>query len=275
MSDRLSASAIDTRRMPSHRAAAGGARWRRAALSLLLLFGAACAHAGAVTVAVAANFSAAMQRLTPLFERDSGHRLTVSLGSTGQLYAQIVNGAPFDVFLAADADHSPLLIKDGFGVAGSNFVYARGALALWSSDAGYVDDAGAVLRSGTFKKIALANPKTAPYGQAAVAAVRALGLYPSLQPRFVLGESIGQTYQFIASGNVRLGFVALAQVYALPAERRGSFWIVPARLYPPIDQQALLLRRAQHNDAARAFLAFLQSPQAVAIMRELGYAAGQ
>lgn len=229
--------------------------------------------AGTVHIAAAANFAAAMKRLAPLFEQSTDSRLVISHGATGQLYAQIRHGAPFDLLLAADATTPARLLAEGLAVPDTAFVYARGRLVLWSADPRLVDAAGRVLRESDHR-IAVANPRTAPYGQAAAATLEALGLLAALQPRLVTGESIAQTYQFVASGNAPLGFIALAQLTALPPEPRGSHWLVPAALHPPIDQAAVLLRRGDGNSAARAFLAFLRSPEAVAIIRELGYEAG-
>ena len=228
------------------------------------------AQAEEVKAAVAANFTAAIKKLTPLYEQKSGNKLIVSFGATGQFYAQISNGAPFDVFLAADDTTPKKLIGEGKALGTSYFVYARGRLALWSGTPGYVDDKGEVLKTNQFTKIAIANPKTAPYGQAAIETLTALKLLDQLQPKFVTGENIAQTQQFVASGNVPLGFIALAQVKALPAADRGSYWVVPHEFHQPIDQGAVLLKSA-HATAAESFLAFLKSPEAIAIIRDLGY----
>ena len=229
------------------------------------------AQADEVRAAVAANFTAAIKKLTPVFERKTGHKLVASFGATGQLYAQIRNGAPVDVFLSADDVTPQKLVAEGDAVGASYFIYARGRLALWSSQPGYVDAQGAILKSDKFTKIAIANPKTAPYGQAAIDALTTLKLLDTISLRFVIGENIAQTQQFVSSGNVPLGFIALAQVKALAPEDRGSWWVVPANLHQPIDQGAVLLSRAKDASAATAFLAFLKSPEAIAIIRELGY----
>lgn len=222
-----------------------------------------------VKIAVAANFTAAIKKLTPLFEQKTGNKLIASFGATGQLYAQINNGAPFDVLLAADDSTPKKLISEGKAIDSSYFVYARGRLALWSGTPGYVDDQGAILKSDSFSKIAIANPKTAPYGQATIEALSALKLLDQLQSKFVTGENIAQTQQFVSSGNVPLGFIALAQVKALPAAERGSYWVVPVELHQPIKQGAVLLKT--QNTAAESFLVFLKSPEAIAIIRDLGY----
>ena len=249
---------------------------------LLAMLALLCGSAGAlaadaapaaqeVRAAVAANFTATMNELSRAFAEASGHKVVSSFGASGQLVAQISNGAPFDLFLSADDQFSGQLIDRGLALPDSRFIYARGQLALWSSTADYIDDKGEVLKKGIYPRLAIANPKTAPYGRAAEDTLRALGLYESVQARFITGENIGQTHQFIASGNVPLGFVALSQVYALPADKRGSFWIVPEQLHEPIDQEAVLLKTAQDNAAARAFLEYLKSPAAQAIIRKYGY----
>jgi molybdate transport system substrate-binding protein len=225
-----------------------------------------------VKAAVAANFTGAIKQLAPLYEQKTGNKLVASFGATGQLYAQINNGAPFDVFLAADDTTPKKLIADGKAVADSYFIYARGRLALWSSTAGYVDDQGVILKSDKFSKIAIANPKTAPYGQAAIETLTKLNLLTQLQPKFVTGENIAQTQQFVSTGNAPLGFVALAQVKALASSERGSYWVVPAELHQPIEQGAVLLK-TEHAASANNFLTFLKSTEAIAIMRELGYEA--
>jgi molybdate transport system substrate-binding protein len=236
------------------------------------LFGAASiATADEVKAAVAANFTAAIKRLTPIFEQKTGHKLVASFGATGQLYAQISNGAPFDVFLSADDTTPKKLIAEGRALADSHFIYARGQLALWSSTRGYVDDKGEILKSDKFTRIALANPKAAPYGQAAIDVMTAMKLLDQLQPKFIVGENIAQTQQFVSTGNVPLGFIALAQVKALPKEDRGSWWVVPETLHKPIDQGAVQLKSGASPQAAAAFLMFLKSPEAIAVIRDLGY----
>lgn len=233
-------------------------------------------HADEVKAAVAANFTAAIKKLTPLYEQKTGNKLIASFGATGQLYAQINNGAPFDVFLSADDTTPKKLIAEGTAVADSYFIYARGRLALWSATPNYVDGNGDILKSESFNKIAIANPKTAPYGQAAVETLTALKLLDRLQPKFVIGENIAQTQQFVGSGNVPLGFIALAQVKALPVNDRGSYWIIPADLHQPIDQAAVQLHAtapsaAANSAAAKSFLDFLKTPEAATVIRDLGY----
>lgn len=228
-------------------------------------------QAAEVRVAVAANFIAPMQKLALSFQQETGHKVFLSLGSTGGFYAQIKHGAPFDILLAAD-DETPLKIEqEGLGVAGSRFTYATGQLVLWSKQAGWIDKQGDVLRHGQFQRIAMANPKLAPYGTAAVETLTALGLWSTVQPRLVLGDNIAQTYQFIATENAQLGFVAMSQVSVDGKILQGSAWIVPGHLYTPIRQDAVLLAKGRDNIAARALLTFLRSEKARAVIRASGY----
>ncbi len=243
------------------------------ALPLLLaaLLVPAHADAGEVQVAVAANFTAPMQRIAAEFEKDSGHKAALMSGATGKFYAQISHGAPFEVFLSADDETPARLEKDGLAVAGSRFTYATGRLVLWSAREGYVDDKGEVLKKGDFRHLAIANPRTAPYGTAALQVLDKLGLQPALAPRFVQGENIAQTHSFVVSGNAELGFVALAQVYKDGRLGAGSAWIVPASLHAPIRQDAVLLMKGASNPAAAALLKYLKSDKARAIIRSFGY----
>ena len=229
------------------------------------------AQADEVRVAVAANFATPLKTLAAEFEKDTGHTLALSAGATGKLYAQIKSGAPFDVFLSADDETPARLEKEGDAVAGSRFTYAVGRLMLWSAQPNTVDAQGAVLKTGNFKHLALAAPHLAPYGAAAVQTLTQLGLLTALQPRFVQGESIGQTYSFVASGNAELGFVALSQVFENGRINQGSGWIVPASLHEPLRQDALLLTRSRDKAAARALLAFLQGSKARGLIRAFGY----
>jgi molybdate transport system substrate-binding protein len=225
------------------------------------------AQADEVRVAVAANFSAPAKALAALFEQRTGHVAVLSFGATGAFYTQIRHGAPFDVLLAADAARPARLEAEGDAAPGTRFTYATGQLALWSARPGLIDDKGEVLKRGGFNKLAIANPKTAPYGAAAVEVLDKLGLRAALQPKLVTGESIGQTYSFIATGNAELGFVALSQV----PQGSGSVWIVPGGLHAPIAQDAITLKRAQHNPAARAWMDLLHSPQGKDLIRGHGY----
>lgn len=242
-------------------------RW---AAALALLAGQAL-HAEEVTVAVAANFSAPAQKIATAFAAATGHKATVVVGSTGKLYAQIKNGAPFQVLLSADDETPTRLGKEGAGVAGSQFTYATGRLVLWSRQAGVVDDKGEVLRGGQFAHLALADPKLAPYGAAAVDVMAKLGLTASLQPKLVQGESIGQAYQFVFSGNAALGFVALSQVMVEGKIAQGSAWVVPANLHSPLRQDAIVLNAGKDSAATATFMAFLRSDAAKAIIRSFGH----
>ena len=240
------------------------------ALFASLLLGAQ-AQAETVQVAVAANFTEPMKAIAADFERDTGNQVELSFGSTGKFYAQIRNGAPFDLFLAADEAAPERLEKEGGTVAGSRFTYAIGRLVLWSAQAGVVDGAGEVLKKNGFKAIAVANPKLAPYGAAAIQTLTRLGLLAQVQPKIVQGENIAQTYTFVASGNAELGFVALSQVYTDGKIKSGSGWIVPDDLHAPIRQDAVQLARARDNKAAAALLAYLRSDKARAVIRSFGY----
>jgi molybdate transport system substrate-binding protein len=229
------------------------------------------AHAAEVTVAVASNFSAPMQKIAQAFEQETGHKALLAFGSTGNLYAQIRNGAPYQVLLAADDATPPKLEAEGLGVAGSRFTYAMGTLVLWSKQPGLVDEKGDVLRSGKFERIAMANPKLAPYGAAAVETLAQMGVLQALQPKVVQGENISQTYQFVATENAQLGFVALSQVMSDGRVAQGSSWVVPAHLHSPIRQDAILLTKGRDAPAAVALLRFLRSERARALIRGFGY----
>ena len=229
------------------------------------------AHAGEVQVAVAANFAGPMEKLAEQFQRDTGHKAVVATGATGKFYAQIRNGAPFEVLLAADDDTPARLETEGHVAAGSRFTYAVGRLVLWSARDGVVDANGNVLKTGSYKHLAIANPKTAPYGAAAVATLRKLGLYESVQPRIVQGENIAQAWQFASTGNAELGFVAQAQVWRDGKFTSGSGWIVPATMHEPIRQDAALLAKGAGNPAAQALLQYLRTDKAKALIRSFGY----
>lgn len=231
-------------------------------------------RADEVAVAVAANFSAPMKRIAQEFERASGHHVAIVPGATGNLYTQVKNGAPFEVLLAADAATPRRMEDEGLAVAGQRETYAIGKLVLYSAQPGFVDDRGEVLRSARFRHLALANPLTAPYGAAAMETLQALGARERLQAKIVQGESIAQTFQFVASGNAELGFVALSQIVDPDAPgtfAAGSHWIVPAGLYAPIRQDAVLLKAGEHRAGARALMEFLRSDAARAVIRAYGY----
>jgi len=224
-----------------------------------------------VRVAVSANFTAPFQAMAPEFEKATGHRLVAVFGATGAFYAQIVNGAPFEVLLAADDKTPAQLETEGRAVPGSRFTYAIGKLVLWSARPGTVDDRGEVLRGNSFEHIALADPKIAPYGAAAVEAMKALGVYEALQAKIVQGESISQTYQFVASGNAAIGFVALSQVSRKGAIISGSAWIVPPERYSPIRQDAVLLAKGRGRPGAEALMHYLASESIRPLLSAYGY----
>lgn len=229
------------------------------------------ALAAQATVAVAANFAEPIKAIAEVLQKSTGHTVQITLGSTGKLYAQIRNGAPFDVLLAADARTPQRLEAEGQAVAGSRFTYATGQLVLWSAKAGRVDDQGAVLKAANLGKVAYAAPKVAPYGAAAVEVMDKLGLSAALAPRLVQGESIGQAFSFVFTGNADVGFVALSQVLQGGRLRSGSMWLVPQNLYSPIRQDAVLLRRGAQNEAALALIKLLQSPDIKDLIRSYGY----
>lgn len=237
----------------------------RLALALALLAGTAIpSFAESVNVAVAANFTAVAEQLAAMFEEQSGHEVELSFGATGQLYTQITQAAPFGVFLAADVERPELALEEGFAVDGSFFIYAEGRLALYGPGRDLSDGEAAL--SGDYNRLAIADPEAAPYGLAAVETLTALGLSETLQPKIVQGENISQTLQFIESGNAELGFVAASQVLGKPDQ-----WLVPAELHSPISQGAVLLTEGENNPAAVAFVDFLKSDEAVAVIEAAGY----
>jgi molybdate transport system substrate-binding protein len=241
----------------------------------LFTFSALClsvAHADEVQVAVAANFTAPIQAIAADFEKDTGHKLVASYGATGQFYTQIKNGAPFEVFLAADDTTPAKLEKEGDTVVSSRFTYAVGTLALWSAKDGYVDDKGAVLKANQYRHLSIANPKAAPYGLAATQVLDALKLTDATKAKIVEGQNISQAYQFVSTGNAELGFVALSQIYKDGKVTSGSAWIVPSDLYSPIKQDAVVLSKGKDNAAAKALMDYLKGPKAAAIIKSYGYA---
>lgn len=227
-------------------------------------------HADEVSVAVAANFTTAMQKIATEFEKDTGHKVVASFGSTGKFYAQIKNGAPFEVLLAADDETPAKLIAENAAMPGSRFTFAIGKLVLWSAKAGVVDDKGDVLKKGDFHHLSIANPKLAPYGAAGVEVMKSLDAYDRLQPKIVMAENISQAYQFIGTGNALLGFVALSQVLR-DGKIDGSYWIVPAKLYTPIRQDAVVLGKGSAKPAALAFANYLRGDKSTAIIKSFGY----
>tara|TARA_R110002020_G_scaffold57090_22_gene157424 strand:- start:282 stop:1037 length:756 start_codon:yes stop_codon:yes gene_type:complete len=244
---------------------------RRTALPLAVMLALTTAagpgQAAEVHVAVAANFTAAAREVAAAFEQETGDTAVLSFGSTGQLFTQIVHGAPFDVFLAADQARPERAVAEGYAVGESRFTYATGRIALYSIDPDLVTGEP-TLADASFDKIALANPETAPYGAAAIETMRALGVHDTLAPRIVRGSNIAQAYQFVATGSAELGFVALSQIATVAG---GSRWVVPQHLYAPISQDAVILATASDNGTARHFMTFLEGPKARAIIARYGY----
>lgn len=243
----------------------------RASVLIAALFTGA-AHAETISVAVASNFTAPMQKIAAQFEKDTGHKAELSFGATGKFYAQISNGAPFGILLAADDKTPAKIAQEGKGDAASRFTYSIGKLVLWSKQDGYVDANGEVLKTGKFQHVAIANPKLAPYGLAAEQTLTKLNLLDAIKPKFVQGENIGQTYQFAATGNAELGFVALSQVMEDGKIKSGSAWVVPAEMHEPIRQDAIVLNNAKDNVAAKALMDYLKGDKARAIITAYGYA---
>lgn len=238
---------------------------------LILLGAAGIAHADEVQVAVAANFAAPMKEIAARFEQDTGHKVLSTVGATGKFYAQIKNGAPFEILFAADDETPARLEKEGAAVPHTHFTYAIGKLVLWSAQPGVVDDKGEVLKKAGFEHLSIANPRLAPYGAAAVEALQKLAVYSALEPKLVVGESIAQAHQFVASGAARLGFVAMSQVYAGGKLKSGSAWVVPASLYNPIRQDAVALEKGRGKPAVEALLKYMKGDKAKAVIRSYGY----
>ena len=234
-------------------------------------FSATSVFADEVQVAVAANFTAPIQAIAKDFEKDTGHKLVASFGATGQFYTQIKNGAPFEVFLAADDTTPAKLDAENETVKGSRFTYAVGTLALWSAKEGYVDDKGQVLKDNAFAHLSIANPKAAPYGLAATQVLDKLNLTDATKSKIVEGQSIAQAYQFVQTGNAELGFVALSQVFKDGKLTSGSAWIVPANLHEPIKQDAVILTKGKDSAAAKALMDYLKGPKAAAVIKSYGY----
>jgi molybdate transport system substrate-binding protein len=245
---------------------------KRFAFAITVGFGlcSVAVQADEVSVAVAANFTDATRDIVPLFEKATGHTVKVSFGSTGKLYSQIEYGAPFEVFLAADSKRPRKAEAQGLAVEGTRFAYAIGKLALWSPKPGAFDDAEAYLKKSSFKRAAIANPKTAPYGLAAQQVLEHLGIWSAVQNKLVRGDSIAQTFQFVATGNADVGFVALSQVTAWK-DSKGTAWEIPQAYYAPIEQQAVLLEKGRDKPAAKAFIDFLKGDEARAVITGYGY----
>lgn len=239
---------------------------------LCFTLAASASWAEEIHVAVASNFAVALRQIATRFEDATQHEVVLSSGSTGKHYAQIRNGAPFDVFFAADAKRPQRLVQDGWALPNSRFTYAIGKLVLWSPSVDYVDEHGRILEAGVYRYLAIANPKTAPYGAAAREVLAAKGLWANLQPRLVRGENIAQTYQFVVSRNAELGFVAWSQIQPSAGSESGSYWVVDPALYRPIEQQVVLLVRGKDKLAARQFLDYVKGGQAREIIERFGYA---
>jgi molybdate transport system substrate-binding protein len=237
-------------------------------ISLFLMLSSSFAAADMVHVAVASNFSDAITTLSTRFEANTGYKVVLSFGSTGKHYAQIKNGAPFDVFLAADINRPKLLEEEGIAIAGTRFTYAIGKIVLWSPDENLISEDKTALHSGNFRYLAIANPKLAPYGKAAEEILRANGLWQKLQAKIVRGENVGQAYQYIKSGNAELGFIPLSYLKIPGRTFEGSMWEAPKSLYSPIEQQAVLLN---DKNSAREFLKYLKSTEVQNIIQTFGY----
>lgn len=238
----------------------------------LTLFNSRSLSAGEVRIAVAANFTHVSREISKVFEDDTGHKVKVSYGSTGKLFAQIANGAPFDVFLSADTNRAIKAIDNGLAVANTHFVYAKGKLVLWSMKNDVVDEGESWFKRAAFKRVAIANPKTAPYGLAAQQVIERIGNWESVQHKLVRGDSIAQTFQFVATANTDAGFVAWSQVKAWQEkESSGSLWAVPENYYQPINQSAVLLKKGENNPVALAYLDFLKTDKARNIIYAFGY----
>jgi len=228
-------------------------------------------NATELKVAVAANFAQTLKEISTVFEKDTGHKLAITQGSTGKLYAQISQGAPFEVFLSADDETPEKLVTEGKAINGTRFTYAIGRLALWSPKPDLVDEGGQVLKTDKFRFLAIANARVAPYGRAAVQVMQKLGVLASIEPRVVQGESITQTFQFVSTGNAQLGFVALSQISENGKIKSGSAWIVPENMHEQLRQDAVLLNPGKDSAAATALLNFLKSDKARKIIASHGY----
>jgi molybdate transport system substrate-binding protein len=233
------------------------------------------ASAAEIKVAVASNFTDTMNDIAAAFETSTGHKLSLSNGSSGKFYAQIKNGAPFEIFFSADVEKPLQLEKDGLTVPDTRFTYAIGMLALWSAKPGFVDTEGKILSQGNFNKLAIANPRLAPYGVAAMQILEELGIAQALKAKLVQGENIAQTFQFVETGNAELGFIALSQIMKRGAITKGSTWIVPSYLHKPVRQDAVLLKAGADSAAARQLLKFMRSRQATSIIAAYGYRRAQ
>lgn len=230
------------------------------------------AYADEVQVAVAANFTAPMQKIAAAFEQDTGHKAVLSFGTVGKFYAQMKAGGPFEVLVSSDQETPDALVRDGLAINDVRFAYAVGKLVLWSAAPEVVDGKGEVLRSGAFQHLALANPRLAVYGAAGQAVMKKLGVWETIEPRIVTAENITQAYQFVATGNAELGFVAFSQIVGPDGQvAKGSAWMVPADLYPRLTQDVILLAPGKANPAAKALVVYLQSEKARSVIVSYGY----
>lgn len=245
--------------------------FKRLTTLVLSYFLISSAHADDIYLAVATNFTAAMKEIVTKFEQSHEHKVITSFGSSGKIYAQIKHGAPFQLFFSADQTKPEILEQEGFTVSGSRFTYAIGALALWSFKPNFVGNDFSRLQTNSFNKLALANPKLAPYGVAALEVLDALKLKQFTEAKWVQGENIAQTYQFVATGNADLGFVALSQIMDKGHIQAGSSFIIPRQLYSPIRQDAVLLKRAKTSAGAKALHDYLKSAEAKNIIHAFGY----
>lgn len=240
-------------------------------LLAVLLLGCACA-AQELTIAAASDLQTALPEVAAAYEAKSGKKVRITFGSSGNFFAQIQNGAPFDLFLSADLEYPRRLEEAGLAVAGSRYLYATGKIVLWVPKDSPLDPARglALLQDARVKRIALANPAHAPYGRAARTALEKAGLWDSLQQKVVLGENISQAAQFVQTGNAQAGIIALALARS-PRMAQGKYWVIPQELYPPLEQAVVILKRSPNADGAREFLTFLKSPAALEILQRYGF----
>ncbi|MCX7898808.1 MAG: molybdate ABC transporter substrate-binding protein [Methylocystis sp.] len=230
------------------------------------------ARADEILVAIAANFTAPMQKIAEAFEKETGHKPLLVFGATGKFYAQIKNGAPFEILISSDMETPEKLVRDGLALGNTRYTYAIGKLVLWSAASGVIDPDGDILRSGKFQHLALANPRVAPYGAAGQDVLKRLGVWETVEPKIVQAENIAQAYQFVASGNAEIGFVALSQIIGPNGKiETGSAWTPPVDLYAPIKQDAILLAPGADKPAARALVDYLKTDKARNIIRAYGY----
>jgi len=237
----------------------------------ILLLSCSATFAGEASIAVAGNFYRPLQALAKAFEMQNDDKIKISVGSSGKLYAQISNGAPFDVFLSADQERPTKLIKEKLAIVGSQYTYAKGKLVLWSSDPTVIDKHGKRLSSPNLKRLAIANPKLAPYGEQTVIALKKLKIYNSLNEKLILGQTVGQAFQYVSSGSVKQGIIAASQVTRGGEISEGSAWIIPSELYQAIKQDAVLLNAGKYNPVAIVFLKYLKTENALTIIRSFGY----